>query len=312
MKKILSMSILLVLYQFGLSQSAYLLFDKDLPDTIPKVFAENIFKNDSSYIGYCSFDQDTKEFYYAVTNQQWNTSQIVKLSVNKKIDTVKFNINKLWEGEPMFTYDNKRMYFTAVIPPKENQDWQSDIFYIEKSGNSWSKPKEFELNSPQSEWHISFTKNNVAYFGSEREGGRLKADIFYSKPESGIYKKAIKLPLSVNTAYNDCDPLIAPDESFLIFHSDRPEGFGDHDLYITFRKGENEWTSPVNMGKEINSTGWEMGPSFSSDGKYLFFTRRKSWDTKEPSKIWWVNIKIIENYRIKSQQVAIKQVSVHM
>jgi Tol biopolymer transport system component len=301
MRKIFNISILLIFFQPCFAQTDYLFFDTNIPDTVPKVFAENTFNKDSSYIGYCSFDRDSKEFYYAITNRQWNTSQILKLNVVGKIDTVKFNINKQWEGEPMFTYDNKRMYFTAVIPPKENQDWQSDIFYVERTGKSWSKPKEFELNSPQSEWHISFTKNNVAYFGSEREGGRLKADIFYSKPENGIYKKAIKLPLTVNTEYNDCDPLIAPDESYLIFHSERSGGYGDHDLYITFRKGENEWTTPVNMGKEINSLGWEMGPSFSSDGKYLFFTRRKSWDTKEPSKIYWVDSTVIEKYRLKSQ-----------
>lgn len=105
MKKILNISILLVLYRFGFSQPVYLRFDKNVPDTVPKVFAENIFNKNSSYIGYCSFDQDAKEFYYAVTNQQWNTSQILKLSANKKIDTVKFNINKSWDTkEPSKIY----------------------------------------------------------------------------------------------------------------------------------------------------------------------------------------------------------------
>jgi hypothetical protein len=28
---------------------------------------ENIFIRDSSHIGYCSFNQNTKEFYYAIT-----------------------------------------------------------------------------------------------------------------------------------------------------------------------------------------------------------------------------------------------------
>ena len=55
----------------------------------------------------------------------------------------------------------------------------------------------------------------------------------------------------------------------------------------------NDWTEPINMGKNINTSGWEMGPSLSPDGKYLFFTRRKSWDTNEPSKIFWVDIAII-------------------
>lgn len=296
LKKLL-IFITIPLLQGCYNKPVYSIFDKQLPDTIPKIFAENIFFKDSSYIGYCTFNQNTKEFYYAITNQQWNNSQILKLTSKLQIDTIRLNISKLWEGEPVFTQDNKRMYFTAIIPPKDNQAWHADLFYIEHIGNGWSEPKEFELNSKASEWHISFTKNNVAYFGSKREGSRLRADIFYSKPVDGEYKEAIKLPSSINTEYNDCDPLIAPDESYLIFHSDRPGGYGEHDLYITFRKGENKWTEPVNMGKEINTSGWEMGPSLSPDGKYLFFTRRKSWDTKEPSKIFWVDIAIIEKHK---------------
>lgn len=296
LKKLLNI-IFFVQYQCCYSQPGYLAFDNNIPDTIPKIFAQNIFNRDSSYIGYCSFDREANEFYFAITNQQWNISHILKLSANLKIDTLSFNINKKWEGEPLFTYDNKRMYFTSIIPPRENQDWHSDLYYIERKENKWSLPKSFELNSSKSEWHISLTKKNVAYFGSEREGSRLKADIFYSKPENGIYKEAIKLPYPINTVYNDCDPLIAPDESYLIFHSNRPGGYGEHDLYITFRKGENDWSVPVNMGESINTSGWEMAPSLSPDGNYLFFTRRKSWDTKEPSKIYWVDIKVIEKYK---------------
>ena len=212
-----------------------------------------------------------------------------------------YNINKYWEGEPMFTQDGKRLYFTAIIPPKDNYDWHGDLYYIEKTDNGWSKPKEFELNTKTSEWHISFTQNNTAYFGSERvrkqTESRLKADIFYSIPQNGEYKEAIKLPSSINTEYNDCDPLIVLDESYLIFHSDRPGGYGDHDLYIAFRNGENKWTEAKNMGENINTTGWEMGPSLSPDGEYLFFTRRKSQNTHEPSKIFWVDVAIIEKYK---------------
>ena len=113
-----------------------------------------------------------------------------------------------WEGEPVFTYYDKRMYFTAIIPSTDKSDWHADLFYIEKTNNGWSEPEDFVLNSQTSEWHISFTQNNVAYFGSERDGSRLKADIFYSKPETGIYKEAIKLPSTINTEYNDCDPFV--------------------------------------------------------------------------------------------------------
>jgi len=297
-----SLSVLIIILIFSISaisqinESFYRSFDNQLPGTEPKVFAGDFFSRDSSYIGYCSFSVEEKCLYYAITNKQWNCSKILKLTLNGEIDTVKFNINKNWEGEPYITPDGKRMYFTAIKPPN-NAPWHSDIFYVDKTGNGWGSPKEFTLNSSLSEWHISMAKNGNVYFGSERNADRLKADIYYAKLENGVYKTAIKLLNNINTDYNDCDPLIAPDESYLIFHSDRPGGFGEHDLYITFNKGNNHWTEPKNMGKHINSEGWEMAPSLSPDGRYLFFTRRKSWNTSEPSKIYWVSIKIIDNYK---------------
>ena len=284
----------ILLFQNCNQHSDYSIFDTNVPDTLPEIFAKNIFNRDSSYIGYCSFDPKNKELYYAITDRQWNSSRILRLNARKQVDTMDFNINKNWEGEPMFTPDGQRMYFTAVV---KDQGWHSDLFYVEKTDSGWSDPHKFELNSQTCEWHISFTGNNTAYFGSERDGSRLKADIYYSKPENDTYREAVKLPSTINTEYNDCDPLIAPDESYLIFHSDRPGGYGDHDLYIAFRLGDNTWSEPVNMGGDINTGGWEMGPSFSTDGRYLFYTRRKSWDTSEPSKIYWVDIAIIEKFK---------------
>lgn len=55
---------------------------------------------------------------------------------------------------------------------------------------------------------------------------------------SNIYKKDTLHLLNsnyCNTDYNNSDPLIAPDESYLIFHSGRPHGFGEHDLYISLK-----------------------------------------------------------------------------
>ena len=135
MKKLLIIIIMNPLIQGCNKEPVYSIFDSHLPGTVPEIFAENIFNRDRSYIGYCSFDQNTNEFYYAVTNQQWNTSRILKLSDKMQIDTIRFNVNEFWEGEPMFTMDGKRMYFTAIIPPENNIDWHADLYYIEKTNH---------------------------------------------------------------------------------------------------------------------------------------------------------------------------------
>jgi hypothetical protein len=300
MKKHLLLTIWILISNFSHAQNAYLKFDSDVPGIEPKVFAKDIIGRNNTYVGYCTFDNTGNEFYYAITDADWGISRILKITTKDpgKIDTLLL-VDKMWEGEPFINHKGNKMFFTVINPPKNNAPWQSEFYYMEKTDTGWSIPHLMEppINSTSSEWHVSATYDDVIYFGSEREGDRLKADIYRAVLEEGRYKKVEKLPFPVNTEYNDCDPLIAPDESWLIFHSNRLGGFGEHDLYISFRNTRNEWTQPKNMGPAINTKGWEMAPSLSPDGKYLFFTRREAFQTKTPSEIYWVDIKIIDQFK---------------
>jgi Tol biopolymer transport system component len=204
-----------------------------------------------------------------------------------------------YEGEPFITRDGKTLYFMAVLPPAEGEKWNANQYRVHRNGKSWSAPETLDstINSKGSEWHISITDRGILYFTSEREKetSALYGDIYRAEIKQDHFVNLTKLPYPINTEYNDSDPLIAPDESFLIFHSDRPGGFGEHDLYICFnRKGK--WSVPINMGKTINTDSWEMAPSLTPDGKYLLFTRRKAMVTDEPARIYWVSSSILKRY----------------
>ena len=56
----------------------------------------------------------------------------------------------------------------------------------------------------------------------------------------------------INSEYDEIDPFIAPDESYLIFLRRSDEGFGGVDLYISFKNKHEQWTESKNMGSNIN------------------------------------------------------------
>ena len=279
----------------------YLLFDNDPPGVTPKLFAKNLIAKNNEHVGYCAFSPNGTELYYAITNDEWSTSKIIKIGVSdlEKKDTLYLKDRK-YEGEPFITRDGKTLYFMAVLPPKDGEIWHADQYRVHKTANGWSSPERLDsiINSDASEWHVSMTDNNVIYFTSEREKGTsaLHGDIYRIELVGDKFINRKKLPYPINTDFNDSDPLIAPDESFLIFHSDRPGGFGEHDLYISFNV-KGKWTDPVNMGDTINTKGWEMAPALTPDGKYLLYTHRKAMITSEPAKIYWVSAGIINKYR---------------
>ena len=55
----------------------------------------------------------------------------------------------------------------------------------------------------------------------------------------------------------------------------RGDSYGDNDLYISYKIGENHWSAPKNMGNRINSSQREVTPHLSADGRELYFASNR-------------------------------------
>lgn len=78
-------------------------------------------------------------------------------------------------------------------------------------------------------------------------------------------------PLPFNSyTYNVAHPSLSTDGKKLYFVSDMPGGFGETDIYVSEKK-DSVWSTPVNLGKNINTAGREMFP-FIEDNTKLYFS----------------------------------------
>jgi Tol biopolymer transport system component len=107
------------------------------------------------------------------------------------------------------------------------------------------------------------------------------------------------LPKAINTGAFLSHPFIAPDESYLLFDAQKENGYGDADIYISFKQKDGTWGNGINLGDKINTDAWEASASITPDGKYLFFSRNVGSDDYENVDIFWVDAQIIENLRPK-------------
>lgn len=81
--------------------------------------------------------------------------------------------------------------------------------------------------------------------------------------------------LSVNTIYNEGVASIAADRQTLVFTGcNRPDGFGDCDLYIVDIEGD-KWGKPRNLGRQVNSEYWDSQPSITSDKSRIYFASNR-------------------------------------
>jgi hypothetical protein len=85
------------------------------------------------------------------------------------------------------------------------------------------------------------------------------ADIYVSQRVSAHdpWGPPQRLGSTINTTSNEQAPRLSRDGRRLFFNSDRPEGFGGHDLYVARRRDKHNdfaWKPAVNLGAGINTT----------------------------------------------------------
>ncbi len=132
---------------------------------------------------------------------------------------------------------------------------------------------------------LIFTKKQLQ-FNEETESQKKYSERFFvSDKINEAWNNAYELISSANIKGNIGALCISPDSKYLFFTSCyRPDGFGSCDLYYSKKTGDN-WSKPKNLGPVVNSNKWESQPSFSSDGKTLYFASKRN-GGKGSSDIW--------------------------
>jgi len=182
-------------------------------------------------------------------------------------------------SEAYFSPDGTRIYYSVYDEIHNSPDGKKsfDIWYVEKVKLTWSDPIKLgkAINTEKNELQATVTKDLTLYYLGYYEKGKNNYGIYRSKFLDGKYATSELLPDSINSGHTNWTPFIAPDESYLLFSSDRPGGYGSGDLFVSFRREDDTWTDPINLGPTINSANNERYPYVSPDGKYLFYVSDK-------------------------------------
>ena len=230
-------------------------------------------------------------YHIKYENNNWSAPKVAPFSGNYHDD------------HPFISYDGQKLYFASKRPKILNGPQENDIWISDRTDQGWGEPK--PIDKLIGFWTPSVTRTGTIYFLDiieefEAKGFINRAGIFRSELINGEYSAPEFLSEKINKkdSQNWC-PFIAPDESYLIFSSDREGGFGSGDLYICFRDENNEWKKPINMGESINTAKQERFPGVSPDGKYLFFTR---WFAPpNHHDLYWIDADIINELKEQAQ-----------
>jgi|APTNR8051073442_1049403.scaffolds.fasta_scaffold00247_31 hypothetical protein len=116
---------------------------------------------------------------------------------------------------------------------------------------------------------VVYTRNNFVDGTRQIAGSGMELTIWTAQVgNDGEWLNAKAFPYN-GTGYSTGQPSFSPDGGALYFASDRPDGFGGFDIYVSYWNG-TDWGAPENLGPVVNSQGNEMAPYF--DGTMLFFS----------------------------------------
>ncbi|MBN2134484.1 MAG: PD40 domain-containing protein [Acidobacteria bacterium] len=267
------------------------------PGMIPEIFAPGIISTEKNELN-SVFSPEGKEFYFTIntpgegyrvyfsreTEAGWTKPELVTFSGERS------------DVDMCFSHDGKRMYFSSNrdIDGIKQEDFK--IWYVNREGEKWGEAKYLRapINSGKRALYPSISRAGTMFFQAIRDDSFNSRDIYYSTLKNEVYSEPVHLGREINTEYGEGDVLIAPDESYLIINSNgRRDDIGSGDLYISFKKSDGTWTELKNMGEPINSKQTEYCPMISPDGKYFFFTSRRSGN----GDIYWVDARVIENLK---------------
>jgi Tol biopolymer transport system component len=268
------------------------------PVTEPTVFAPGIIST-GDYEGAEEFSPDGRTLYFLKLTPDFNFWTMVFSRFEEGHWTppqVAPFSGRYCDGDPFISADGKRMFFISYRPVdakiSPNASGKSDIYVMEKlASGEWSEPRNVgkPVNSEGSEFFPTLTANGTLYFGSARKGGFGGVDLYRSRFANGSFQEPENLGEAINTKFNEYEPFIAPDESYLIFMADaRPDGLGGYDLFISYNEN-GKWTKTRNLGVPINTAANELSAKVTRDGKYFFWTSSRSAIDQPKQKPWTID-----------------------
>ncbi len=163
-------------------------------------------------------------------------------------------------------------FFGGKVQPARG----GNLWRVARNGSRWSTPERLgdAINVNSSVFAPALAADGTLYFMRMSDPGP-HFHLYVARLQNGTYRSAERAPFG-DPQYSDFDPTVAPDNSFVIFGSNRPPAKpGTSDLFISYNRN-GTWTPARDMGSAIDPNGDATEPRLSPDARTLYFSSQNS------------------------------------
>lgn len=214
----------------------------------------------------------TQESRFIVTNFKEVNSKFCDFSpmIADKKDNLLYFVTDREGGAGKKIYGGTGNFFTDI--------WSIEKEKGKRGMERWGKPQLVpgEINAKYNDGVQDFDRRySTIYFTrcNGTDGKSRFCKIYEAKKRGTEWVEVTVLPFCEQDSANFAHPTLTPDGNKMYFSSDLEGGYGGYDLYVVnFVKRGKTWSSPINLGKVINTEKDEMFPYFNFHDEHLYFS----------------------------------------
>ncbi len=179
-----------------------------------------------------------------------------------------------------FNQSGEEVYLLNDYGTKDSRN--PGISVARKEGISWwSFPEDLDIPKLKKDgfFYNAFVnrEGNIAIVSMKTRKMPGDEDLFITiKDGAGKWSKLKSLGAQINTPGFEITPFLSKDGKTLYFSSNGHKGFGDADIYRSHRLDSTwtNWSKPENLGRPINSKGFDASYFEHDNGTVLFISNR--------------------------------------
>lgn len=213
---------------------------------------------------------------------KWNINTIPTLEFTDKPENLGPEVNSIYdELAPKITPDGKAVYFTRKYHPDNVGGFkdEDDVWYSELKNQFGKWTQAVNLGAPINNQYNNFVQSitpdgNTLLLGNvyNKDGTMSPGASISNRTANGWSFPEKQVIADFYNLNQYANYYLSNDGMFLIMAIERKDSYGNLDLYVSFRKGDNKWSKPINLGPTINTSVNDYSPFLAADGVTMYYS----------------------------------------
>ncbi|MES2387779.1 MAG: PKD domain-containing protein [Bacteroidota bacterium] len=178
------------------------------------------------------------------------------------------------DQETALIFTGRKMYAKGNTSTTLAQEYFEDNYATHKERGAYVPPVKFRFAEPAP--GSPKAHNSAISYGTDQKTLYTYRDrrLWMSTLKDNLWMAPELLNNNINFGTIQTHASITTDGKMLYFTSDGPGGYGGYDIWRSRKGSDGNWGPAENLGPTINTPLNEESPTFSADGKILYFSSK--------------------------------------